>query len=59
MQLLRDLPEVLRNGALHAARLDAAAVRSWGHDERGWMHLAVALSMTLLALQSLPPRCKR
>ena len=54
MQLLRDLPAVLHEGALHAARLDVDALLQWGRTEKGWMHTAVALSVVLVALQMLP-----
>ena len=52
MQLLKDLPVVLQKGALHAARLDGNELLKWGHEDRGWMYLAVVLSITLFVLQT-------
>ena len=53
MQLLRDLPSVMRRGALHAARLDKDALLLWGEEDRGWMHLAVTLSIAMAVFQLL------
>ena len=51
MQLLRDLPSVIREGALHASQLDGDALLRWGDEKRGWMHLAVVLSITMAVFQ--------
>jgi len=59
MQLLKDLPVVLQKGALHVARLDGEELVKWGHEDRGWMHLAVVLSVTLFVLRVLQTTSKQ
>lgn len=51
MQLLRDLPSTMRQGALHASHLDTDSLLRWGDEERGWMHLAVSLSLVMVVFQ--------
>ena len=52
MEILFNLPVVLKEGILLVRSGDVEGLKSWAEDDRGFMHLAVLLSGFLVVLQA-------